>query len=265
MRTFLINLRRRTDRRTAVVGQLRSLDIAFTLVDAIDAQHIPADSLAYRFSSAGPLGSIASGDKACMLSHLRALEMFLETGEPYAAILEDDIALSPHSREWLRDARWIPSGIDLVKLERFGPPSQCIVAADPMPVQDRCLIRLLSKHCGAASYIVSRYAAREILRHGERKMTLPIDHLLFNPNNSPLFETLMPWQLLPALCEQQVVVGGATDIGMTRRSERPHGLAFARREIIRAYYEFRRLPSQAASILAGRANLQLVRSDRTGV
>jgi len=51
---------------------------------------------------------------------------------------------------------------------------------------------MLSRHTGAAAYILSRAAAQLLLR--QTRFDLPVDHLLFNPNNYRLFESLHPWQ-----------------------------------------------------------------------
>ncbi len=45
-----------------------------------------------------------------------------------------------------------------------------------------------------------------------RRFNLPVDHLLFNPNNSQMFADLKPWQLLPAVARQQDFVGDKSDI-----------------------------------------------------
>jgi glycosyl transferase family 25 len=130
------------------------------------------------------------------------------------------------------------------------------VLSGRLKTADRSLARLLSKHCGAAAYIVSRAGAEEILDHCRRLMLLPIDHLLFNPNNSPLFARLSPWQLFPAVAQQHAVHG--TDIHPLRLQQCPTGLRYVRRELVRAWYETRRLPEQLGSLLRGEAMVQQV-------
>ena len=77
---------------------------------------------------------------------------------------------------------------------------------------------MLSRHTGAAAYILSREAAELLLR--QTRFDLPVDHLLFNPNNSALFAQLAPWQLLPAIARQEQFVGAKSDIEGTRRGLR---------------------------------------------
>jgi glycosyl transferase family 25 len=250
MHLYIINLDRRPDRFCAMAAQLMALGVRGTRVSALDAMQTPKTQLQRRFRR-GPLGDISSGDMACTLSHLRALRQFLRTDDSHAVICEDDILFSGDAGRFLSDAGWIPAGIDLVKLERFGPDHQHIVAADWRDAGGRKLGRLLSKHCGGGAYIVSRRTARMVLDWSEDRIFLPIDHLLFNPNNSPLFHELEPWQLAPAVARQRDMAD--SDIDRTRKQECPDGIRYAWREMLRGYYEARRLPAQMRELLAQRA------------
>jgi len=238
-------------------AQLSGLGIPFEAVPAIDAQEMTREALEAQFLKDGPLGELSKGDMACTLSHLKALQTFLDTGDTHAIVLEDDIVLSKDSAKWMTESSWIPAGADLVKLERFGPKGQRIVVSDHRSVGDRKLARLFSKHCGGAAYIVSRHAARLILDEANKPLPLPIDHLLFNPNNSPIFGQLSPWQLMPAICEQDQPSGG-TDIHGWRKKEQPTGWKYIRRESLRSYYEFRTIPGLLLRLLTGRGHLQLI-------
>jgi len=253
MQIFLLNLPRRADRRVAALREFRRHGLPCTIVEAYDASLMPKSLIGMRFRKDGPLGELSSGDMACTLSHIRALTAFLASGNDYGVVCEDDIAFSDEAARWLTSCDWIPAGIDLIKLERFGAPGQHIVGSSHLLVQDRHLLRLLSKHCGAAAYVISRHGAQQVLRHCAGRLTVPIDHLLFNPNNSPLVQRLIPWQLTPAIAEQRAL---ATDIHATRRRECPHGLAYLRRELVRGWYELRRLPRQIANVCTRQASVQ---------
>jgi len=82
---------------------------------------------------------------------------------------------------------------------------------------------------------------------------VPVDHLLFNPNNSKLFARLQPWQLLPAIARQQDFVGEKSDIEGWRVGLRKFDLTYVRRELIRFGYDLKLLPRQLALLAAGRA------------
>ncbi len=249
MQAFLINLARRPDRLRAMVKQLDCLDIPFKRIKAIDARHAADAVIDRHFAATGPLGPLAKGDKCCTLSHLSAWEAFLQSGEKYGLILEDDVVLDCEAVKLLHSEDWIPKGVGLLKLEQYVNCGKRILVSDPVGIGcSRTVARLRSKHTGAAAYIIARETAQMLL-HDVRKWTLPIDHMLFNPNNSPLIDAIRPYQMMPAVARQSKDIGGATDIEEWRVCLRQFGLRALRREIVHAYYELRLLPWQIARVL----------------
>ena len=249
MRIHLINLARRPDRLAAMTAQARGLGLVLERVEACDAANIDAGELDRWFEGSGPLGEIPRGDKACLLSHRAAWEAFLAGPDPHAVFLEDDVILSRAAAALLADDAWIPDGVKVVKLEHYGPPGQRVLLADMRAAGDFRMGRMLSRHTGAAAYILTREAARLLL--AETRFALPIDHLLFNPNNSDLFAQLSPWQLLPAIARQEQFVGAKSDIEGTRLGLRAFGVTYMKRELVRLAYDLRLLPRQAAALLGG--------------
>jgi glycosyl transferase family 25 len=250
MRIFLINLARRPDRLAAMRDAATRLGLTLGRIEALDA--MTAGPLADQFDDAGPLGEIPRGDKACLLSHRAAWEAFLAGGEAYAAVLEDDVILSASAGRFLRSADWIPPGTELVKLEHYGPPGQSVLLSDFRDVGNGFrMARMHSRHTGAAAYILSRRAAEILL--AEHRFKVAVDHLLFNPNNSPLFARLSPWQLLPAVARQEEFVGAASDIEGTRLGLRKWSLSYVKRELIRFGYDLKLLPGQLTLAASGKA------------
>ena len=262
MQTYLINLARRPDRLLKMSKQLSDLAMPVQFVSAIDARNMP-DAVADRsFASDGPLGPIPKGDKCCTLSHMRAWSMFLSTGDSHGLILEDDVAIDADAAPLLRDPSWIPAGVGLLKIERYGPESQRVLLDDVVNAgHGRHIGRLRSRHTGAAAYIISRAIAGQLLSWHE-PWTLPVDHMLFNPNNSPLTERLRPYQLTPALARQSVEIGGQTDIDEWRAGQRDFRWRLVKREMVRAYYDLRLLPSQIASLARREADFVRVEAMR---
>jgi glycosyl transferase family 25 len=255
MRTFLVNLERRPDRLAAMAAQLARLGLPFERFDAVDAKTVAPDVLGAPFAETGPLGMLSPGDKACTYSHIHIWRMIADGPDEYATVLEDDIVLTDSAPRFLLDDEWIPRQAGLIKLERYGDKNQLIVLGNPrLKVLDREIAPLLSRHTGTGGYIISRPTATRLARI-EQKIALPVDHLLFNPNNSPMFDALKPWQLLPAILDQQEVVGGATDIHRTREATRPKGMALIRRQLRRNYYDLRLVPRQMAQVLTGRGRV----------
>jgi glycosyl transferase family 25 len=257
MRLYLINLARRPDRLTAMLRQAVPLGLSLERVEAVDAAREDPGAVDGWFApdsvnAGGPLGEIPRGDKACLLSHRRAWELFLAGGDGHGVFLEDDVRLSAAAGALLTSDRWIPADATVVKLEHYGPPGQRVLLTDMREVfaaRDFQLGRMLSRHTGAAAYILSRGAAEILLR--ETRFDLPVDHLLFNPNNSRLFAKLAPWQLVPAIARQEEFVGAKSDIEGTRTDLRAFGLAYARRELVRFGYDLKLLPRQLLALLRG--------------
>jgi glycosyl transferase family 25 len=244
MQAYLINLERRKDRLLKMTDQLNALGIPFERVDALDALSIADAELARQFRDDGPLGVIPKGDKCCALSHALAWQAFVRSGESHAIILEDDVALDETAAPLLRDDGWIPESVDLLKLERYGPSNQRVLIDERVDVGNGHKIgRLRSRHTGAAAYIMSRRAALTLSERVDC-WQLPVDHLLFNLNNSPLAEFLRPHQMTPAIAHQTPSLGGRTDIEEWRVGLRRFDWRYVKREIVRAYYEVRLLPAQ---------------------
>jgi len=255
MKTYLINLARRPDRLRQMLSQLSDLDLQVEIVAAIDARNMPDEVADRHFTAGGPLGPIPKGDKCCTLSHMRAWSMFLSSGDSHGLILEDDVLIDADAAHLLRETSWIPEGVGLLKIERFGPESQRVLLDDLVYAGDgRQIGRLRSRHTGAAAYIIDRETALKLLAWRER-WSLPVDHMLFNPNNSPMAATLSPYQLTPAIARQSQTIGGATDIDPWRAEMRAMGSAHLKRSVVRGYYELRLLPSQLASWLTGESEL----------
>jgi len=257
MRVYLINLAWRRDRLATMTQRLAAFGLTPERVDAIDARAITPADMDANFAKDGPLGEIGLGDQCCTLSHRRAWRQFLDSGDHYGAFIEDDVRIM--DGDWLRNADWIPPGTDLVKLEHYGPPGQAILLSDAHDVGGGFYIaRLRSRHTGAAAYILSR-AGAELLAPIEH-FTLPVDHLLFNPNNSPIFAALDPEQLVPAIARQDEFVGQKSDIEAFRAGFRKFNLTYVRRELIRFGYDLKLVPRQLALVLLGRARLIKIRT-----
>jgi glycosyl transferase family 25 len=211
---------------------------------------VEPDALDRWFEDGGPLGEIPRGDKACLLSHRLAWEKFLAGGEAHAVFLEDDVLLSREAGALLADEAWIPAGALVVKLEHYGPKGQRVLLTDLGNRKDGFQTgRMLSRHTGAAAYVLSRPAAELLLR--QTRFDLPVDHLLFNPNNSALFARLAPLQLLPAIARQEQFVGAKSDIEGTRKPLRALSATYVKRELVRLAYDLKLLPRQIAALLAG--------------
>ncbi len=227
MHVYVINLARRPDRRAFMQAQADRLDLQLDFIDAIDAQS-PTANLDEIEVRSGLHGQMSKGDLACTLSHRKFWRLFLETGEPYAVVLEDDAILSDDCAGFFATSDWVPAAADVVKLERYGRPRPMFMDREPQPALSRHVGRFYGKCAGTAGYVVSAAGARLLLA-STTSVDDPIDQMMFNPGRSRLFGRLAPYVLEPAICEQEQVAV-PSDIRGNRQASRP-GLQGALNEL----------------------------------
>ncbi|HVU20448.1 MAG TPA: glycosyltransferase family 25 protein [Rhizomicrobium sp.] len=244
MRIYVINLARRPDRMEAMAAQLGRLGLPFERFDAVDAKTCDPVMLNAPFAEQGAMAELTPGDKACTSSHMVLWREIAAGSDSHAVILEDDVLLSDAASSFLRGADWIPQEAGLIKIERYGDPEQLTLVGRGKSALDREVAPLLSRHPGSGGYIISREKAA-LLAAIPEKIAVPIDQLLFNPVYSPVFRALSPWQLVPAILEQQMEVGGGSDI---RRARPPRSV-----KLRRSLRTLAALPKQIMSVLWGKA------------
>jgi GR25 family glycosyltransferase involved in LPS biosynthesis len=81
---YVINLKRRSDRRAKVTNSLKSLNINFEIVTAIDAKTLRNRQAKFNLTLPA---------QACWESHVLAIQSFLKTRSSHAIIFEDDVLL----------------------------------------------------------------------------------------------------------------------------------------------------------------------------
>jgi glycosyl transferase family 25 len=117
-----------------------------------------------------------AGEVGCYLSHLKAMETFLQTDAPWCVILEDDVEVLPACAEVLRSLAETDDW-DLVKLFNFH---------SGMPVKKRelagghRLVAHLTRTTSSAAYVVNRRAADTLLK-SMLPMSEQVDHALDRP------------------------------------------------------------------------------------
>ena len=82
------------------------------------------------------------------------------------------------------------------KLEHGSPVAALLatrIEKEIAPRAGKRIARILSRHAGAAAYVISCEAAKTLLA-SDAKWSVPVDHLLFNPNVSDVAVRLQPYQ-----------------------------------------------------------------------
>ncbi len=173
---YFINLDRSPERRGFVERQLVNMGLAGERITGIDGAKLPEkvegiDPDLYRRCHGR---TIRSGEIGCYLSHLKALRAFLDSGDHFAVILEDDAVLLPSYKEVLAalTGEKMASRWDMVKL-------QCRRKQKPWRMYQLTSETFLGvsamRSTGATAYLVNRNAAKRMLI-GLLPMQVPWDH-----------------------------------------------------------------------------------------
>lgn len=176
MRAFVINLDAATDRWTFMQKSFAGSQLTLTRVPAVNAAQLslPHPDYAERLYHLFHGRATNLRELACYLSHLRAMEMFLATGEEHAVIAEDDLVLRPDFDAVLECGLRHAGHWNILRLSglKTGHP----VTLARLDAKHR-LCANLGRLKGAAAYLLDRRAARALLTR-LLPMRLPYDHAL---------------------------------------------------------------------------------------
>ena len=149
----------------------------------------------------------------CFLSHRKAWEAFLGSGENLGMVLEDDARLAKEFPEIFAKEDWIPEDVDCLKV---GSSGLSVKVRDIRKIAGIGTIfrQVRPTPFNTACYLLSASAARDLLAMTTR-FNCPVDYMLF----SPWFDfvhTHKVYRLDPQLVR---TVGAPSDIGL-RKSKR---------------------------------------------
>lgn len=253
---FVVNLQRAPARKRIMQDTCAAAGVGVHFVDAVDSQSDEGRAAVDGLPVFGPWGVFHGHDRACTLSHYKALRAFLDTPAPHGLILEDDVFVASDLGAWMADAAWWPADADVIKLERWRDDKLLVaLGTRRTDVRSRALRVMRSRHSGGAGYAVTRRAAERIL--SVATPDVPIDHLLFNPNVSALARDLVTYQVTPAMIVQgnePPVEGGAPrqDRGQLPESK-------LRKDLLRGWQEIKVIPRLLALLVTRRISLEKVR------
>ena len=228
LRIFYLNLERAQHRRKSMELQSLRLGLSMQRIIAPDAEKLslrecdrpPAPTkrgINRLFGFMSPqYRPMTPGEVACFLGHRSIWKKIAVCEDEYCAIFEDDVWLSPESREFFMDNRWIPKGTDIVKVDtNLRRICNVIPAATKanLPHPNFILRRLSSYHCCSGGYLLSRRAAQKLI-DASCVPIAPVDDHLFNPRNYWV-RRMRIFQLDPAICAQPeglTLVGAKHDL-----------------------------------------------------
>lgn len=159
-----VNLESATDRRERLLRQARAAGIGLRLVTAYAGKDLSdGDKAGYdrtrrlqEFSR-----DLTPNEIGCILSHLKALREFVETGVPYAVIMEDDVVFSPEMKEGIDYIVHRTAGWQVLKLFSRRGKTADITPADA-PVR---FIFPKKIYWATVAILYTREAAEWVLEH----------------------------------------------------------------------------------------------------
>ena len=170
MRIIVINLERAVERRAAMRERLVALGLPFELLPATDGRALTAVELAMADDARRKRHArrpLTRNEIACFVSHRRAMAALVASGEPMAAILEDDVTLSPELPPVLQAIEAEAGRFDIIDLFHAGKRSEFFVPCRPL-LPGLALGRIGYAHMGANAYVVSHAGAGRFLAQTRR-------------------------------------------------------------------------------------------------
>jgi len=175
LQTYVINLDRSKDRLDAITVQLDRLGLPFTRIPAVDGkqaspeQKASIDEQSYQRKHGKPS---LPGELGCYLSHVNAIQAFLESDASFALILEDDAIFAEGFVDAVHELMQHPERWDMVKLS--GVHSGTPVSVLTLNAKYGLAV-MFSKCTCSSAYLINRIAAQA---YSEKllPMTLPYDH-----------------------------------------------------------------------------------------
>ena len=181
MITYLINLKRASERLISAKETFEKAGINFTLEEAVDGKDLSLPHEDYSELKYNLLHGKKTnlGELGCYFSHLNVLKKFLNTEEDWALVCEDDIEFNEDIVEIINDALRSEISFDLLRLS--GGSNKAKEIGLPLKLKkirnDFFLSLNFGFKSGTGCYLVNRLAAKNIIKK-INKMSLPIDHAL---------------------------------------------------------------------------------------
>lgn len=163
---LVINLPRSEQRREAMLKQASSFGLDVQIVPAVDGAELDLEhSSKYGYDERARKRRHTTGllpnEIACLLSHRKALQTFLDSAADYAVIMEDDALLAPNFKEGISELMDHLSGWEVVKLfTDDGELYPLMPPCDEAPVHPVFPRKL---PWVAVGYLYSRRAAKVVL------------------------------------------------------------------------------------------------------
>ena len=174
MKAFVINLDHATERWNTIKQEAEQIGFCVQRVTAVFGPDLPKPYTDYSPAAYRRFHGKRTNNReiGCYQSHLKAMEMFLESGDQYGVILEDDAEFHPDTVSLVQRAIDASHPWDMLRLS--GLHSGSPMSIGRIHGEFKLAVNL-SRQTGAGAYVVNRKAALALCQ-GLRPMKLPYDH-----------------------------------------------------------------------------------------
>jgi glycosyl transferase family 25 len=224
---FPVNLDRSPDRWATIQQHFGNLPWPLHRVVAVDASRDVDSVLAVRgMTLSAPPGGVgwnpyrqrmfALVEEACFASHLLAWRQFLDSGYERGLILEDDAEPLPGFEEAMCKLLSDGPPIDIVKFEGIYRKGGrlAIPVSELGPAK---LVRSLRPCSGAAAYVLTRGAARQLIESAG-KLCIPVDDFIWSQAlHGCDIAHLSPWLIMQSGAASTMVTTRAPNRHVKRR------------------------------------------------
>ncbi|ENN8378231.1 glycosyltransferase family 25 protein [Providencia rettgeri] len=202
MKSIVISVKKNNElRRSHIIEQFKKSNVKFEFFDAITPEQIAAAEQETGVDLSG--SALSLGGKGCLLSHIKIWQLAIENKDEYITVFEDDIYLSPYASVYLSSSDWIPSNIDLIKIEKYSKYLPRFGCQKIKTLHNRVLHELKKVNLGTGGYIIKTDAAKKILnRLSAKQDILAIDVEMFTPELNKNIKCVV---IEPTLCIQDFI------------------------------------------------------------
>ncbi|CAM2103641.1 inactive glycosyltransferase 25 family member 3 isoform X1 [Caretta caretta] len=181
---FLINLRRRPDRRQRMLSSLYELEIDPLVVDAVDGSALNSSDIkilgvdllpGYYDPFSGR--TLTKGEVGCFLSHYYIWREIVARGLEKSVVFEDDVRFEAYFKvrltRLMEELEWAQLDWDLIYLGRKQVNSE-----DEEPVEDVRNLVVAEYSYWTLAYIISQRGAQKLIAAEPLSKMLPVDEFL---------------------------------------------------------------------------------------
>lgn len=168
MKTYIINLKRSTERRKHIIQEVERQGLDYEIVEAVDGGAVPENEI-LRFADMEVVSKhrdwLSNRALATSLSHLSVYKRIVAGNEDFAMVLEDDVALGNGFRSVANAVGKNLSGAEVALLHYVSFSELQLSTHDSLSLDDqhRALYPMFLEGVGsAAAYLITQKAAQSL-------------------------------------------------------------------------------------------------------